>query len=118
MSGCPPLSYVTDDRDLPEAEQMALFIQQGGNGDWYVSTVPVGQRPMNGVRLCTSGGASSACPGLTVGIAAAYRAMAAAAAGERVNRPSYIELEEEVRAWREHYPEQEFDDFGIVPKER
>ena len=69
------LRYVTDDRDRPNDEQMALFIFQGGNGDWYVSVGQKDSYPCTGVRLCTSGGASSECPGLTAAIADAYRAI-------------------------------------------
>ena len=70
-----PRRYLTDDRDN-EKPRSELVIFQGGNGDWYVGVGEEGTWPMhNFVRLCTSGGASSACPGLTLAIAAAYRAM-------------------------------------------
>lgn len=73
-----PVRYLTDDRDLPPEEQNELEIMPGENGDWYVSVVPRGQGSLGrGVRLCTSGGASTRCPGLTVAIAEAYRAMVA-----------------------------------------
>ena len=66
--------YLTDDRD--EKRRNELVIQQGGNGDWYVSVVPEGTGTIGrGVRLCTSGGASISCPGLTVAISQAYRAI-------------------------------------------
>lgn len=66
--------YLTDDRDEKHRNELIIF--QGGNGDWYVGVGEEGTWPMrNFVRLCTSGGASSACPGLTRAIAAAYRAM-------------------------------------------
>lgn len=68
--------FLTDDRD--EAGRMELVIQQGGNGDWYVSVVPEGQAATRGVRVCTSGGASAAAPGLTRAIASAFRALAEA----------------------------------------
>ena len=70
-----PVRYLTDDRDIRDRNE--LVIMQGDNGDWYVSVVPEGQGCIGkGVRLCTSGGASSRCPGLTVAIAQAYRAIA------------------------------------------
>jgi len=66
--------YVTDDRD--EQHRNELVIDQGGNGDWYVSVVSEGEGTIGrAVRICTSGGASSRCPGLTKAIADAYRAM-------------------------------------------
>lgn len=70
-----PLGYVTDDRDLASDRQRIVWIQQGGNGDFYVSTTGIRERPMHGVRLCTSGGASSRMGGLVRGVADAYRAM-------------------------------------------
>ena len=76
-----PVRYLTDDRDLRDRNE--LVIMQGDNGDWYVSVVPEGEGCIGkGVRLCTSGGASSRCPGLTVAIAQAYRAIAANAGTE------------------------------------
>lgn len=75
--------YLTDDRDLPLEDQRALVIFPGGNGDWYVQVTPHHGRGMDGVRICTSGGASSACPGLPNAIAEAYRCMKAAADGVR-----------------------------------
>ena len=93
--------YLTDDRDLPLEDQRSLVIFPGGNGDWYVQVAPHHGRTTEGVRLCTSGGASSHCPGLTVDIAEAYRAMLAAQNGEkRKPKPSYSDLELEVAAWR------------------
>lgn len=66
--------YLTDDRD--ERNRNELIIFQGGNGDWYVGVVPEGEMWIGRtVRICTSGGAASACPGLPSAIAAAYRAM-------------------------------------------
>lgn len=69
-----PLSYVTDDRDEKSPHELKIFL--GGNGDWYVSVLPKGHRVGPAVRLCTSGGASSAAPGLTNAIADAYSALA------------------------------------------
>lgn len=65
--------YLTDDRDLPEEDQRALVIFPGGNGDWYVQVTGANGMGWDGVRLCTSGGASTKVPGLTSAIAEAYR---------------------------------------------
>lgn len=78
------VEYLTDDRDLPEDEQMKLVILFGNNGDWYVSVVPKNQRVLHGVRISTSGGASFRVPGLGVAIAGAFRAIASARPGEGV----------------------------------
>lgn len=106
MSRLPALHYVTDDRDKDQEDQHSLVILAGGNGDWYVAVGDAQGRAHNFVRLCTSGGASSHCPGLTVAIAEAYRAMQAAQRGDRRNDPSYADLLEEVKAWRACYPKQ------------
>ncbi len=67
--------YLTDDRDYEKRNE--LVIQIGGNGDWYVSVVPEGQGCAGrGVRICTSGGASSHVPGLCPAIADVFRAIA------------------------------------------
>lgn len=105
--------YITDDRDLPEEEQRALVIFQGGNGDWYVQVAPRRGITTQGVRLCTSGGASSHCPGLTNAIADAYRAIKVAEKGAPP-RPTYSELEEELVAWRTRFPSYHFDGFDLV----
>lgn len=69
--------YLSDDRDSRHRNE--LVFQFGGNGDWYVATVPEGQGTIGkGVRLSTSGGASFAAPGLTTGIAKAFQALAKA----------------------------------------
>lgn len=66
--------YLTDDRDKTERNELAIF--QGGNGDWYVGVVPEGEMGIGRfVRLCTSGGASSRCPGLTTAIGYVYDAL-------------------------------------------
>jgi len=103
--------YLTDDRDLPEEDQRTLVIFHGGNGDWYVQVAPAHGRTMEGVRICTSGGASTRCPGLGVAIADAYRAMQAAKNGERVLVRSRDELEEELAVWRSRFPGLEYQ-FG------
>ncbi|MBI4132656.1 MAG: hypothetical protein HY473_00955 [Candidatus Sungbacteria bacterium] len=67
--------YLTDDRD--ERNRNELVILLGGNGDWYVAVVPEGEGTIGrAVRICTSGGASAAAPGLGVAIANAFRALA------------------------------------------
>jgi len=66
--------YLTDDRD--ETQRNELVILAGDNGDWYVAVVPEGTGTMGkAVRICTSGGAASSCPGLPVAIARAFRAI-------------------------------------------
>jgi hypothetical protein len=65
--------YLTDDRDADKPYE--LVIRFGGNGDWYVSVVPQGEKAFHGVRISTSGGASHAAPGLTLAIAQAYNAI-------------------------------------------
>jgi len=74
--------YLTDDRD--SSRRLELVIGWGNNGDWYVVTVPEGERSMRAVRLCTSGGASSAVPGLTVLVADMFRKLARAAGEENI----------------------------------
>lgn len=99
--------YLTDDRDLPEDQLRTLVIFRGGNGDWYVQVAGANGRATEGVRLCTSGGASSQAPGLTVAIAEAYRAIKAAGTG--VPAPATrVELQEEVDAWRAEFPNHRF----------
>lgn len=71
------MRYLTDDRD--ERNPNEIIITQGGNGDWYVATAPKGQGALGkAVRICTSGGASTRCPGLAPAIANAFRAIAKA----------------------------------------
>jgi hypothetical protein len=106
--------YLTDDRDLPDDELRTLVIFQGGNGDWYVQVANKEGRSTEGVRLCTSGGASSQVPGLTVAIATAYRAIMAAQRGEPPP-PSRYELEDEVRAWRAAFPDHHYE-FGAIDR--
>lgn len=66
--------YLTDDRDLPEQYELVIFA--GGNGDWYISVVPKGEVSVRAVRICPSGGAAAAVPGLPTAIADAFRALA------------------------------------------
>lgn len=73
--GVREVRYLTDDRDLEEPHE--LMIRFGGNGDWYVSVLPKGHRIGPAVRLCTSGGASRAAPGLCGAIADAFAILAA-----------------------------------------
>lgn len=69
--------YVTDDRgSCRGSRENELVIEIGGNGDWYVSVVSKGSGTLGrGVRICTSGGAASRCPGLPSAIADAFRAI-------------------------------------------
>jgi hypothetical protein len=71
-----PLGYLTDDRDVAIEKQRVLWIAQGPNGDWYVTTTERWNRPSYAARICTSGGAAARVPPLVRGIADAYRAMA------------------------------------------
>lgn len=109
-------TYKTDDRDYPIEDQMALTIIAGGNGDWYVSTHPVGQVSIHAVRICTSGGASSQCPRLGIAIAEAFSAIKNAELKKPLAEypPSYVELLAEVQAWRSKYTNQEFDQFNSI----
>lgn len=107
--------YLTDDRDHDAEDLRSLVILLGGNGDWYVQVAGANGRTSEGVRICTSGGASTHCPGLGPAIAAAYRAMRANAEGLPAPQ-STADLEEEVRAWRDRFPKLVFDRFEIVSK--
>lgn len=83
-----PLAYLCDDRGEAPHE---IVIAQGGNQDWYVSVMPQGDRFTEAcVRLCTSGGASSAVPGLTIGIAKSYRALWEAVGGAREESAPFV----------------------------
>ena len=67
--------YLSDDRDEEKPNELVIFF--GGNGDWYVGVAPQGEGTIGrGVRICTSGGAASAVPGLGIAIANAFRALA------------------------------------------
>lgn len=110
--------YVTDDRDYPPEDQRALVISMGGNGDLYVQVTGLNGRSTEGVRLCTSGGASTNVPGLTGAIAEAYRCMKASQEGEKrlpMMRESYVRMQAELAAWRTRYPNLKFQDevFGF-----
>lgn len=112
-------TFQTDNRDLPIEEQMALTIIAGGNGDWYVSTHPVGQVSLHAVRICTSGGAVTNCPRLGIAISEAFEAIKNAEQKKplREYEPTYNDLLEEVQAWRSKYPQQNFDGiFSIIEK--
>lgn len=102
--------YLTDDRDHAPEDQRTLVIFPGGNGDWYVQVAGANGIATDGVRLCTSGGASTQCPGLTTGIAMAYSAMMSAQRGEQLEaQPSYDDLAREVAAWRSKASKYEYD---------
>lgn len=77
--------YLTDDRDSRRRNE--LVITRGRNGDLYVAVVPEGEGTINrGVRLCTSGGASFAAPGLTVSINNAFEAIVKAPEREGITK--------------------------------
>ena len=111
--------YLTDDRDLLEEDLRALVIFHGGNGDWYVQVTPAHGRSVEGVRICTSGGASTNCPGLGPAIAEAFRAIMAAQNGNKYNPlPSREEMQAELNAWHQRFPDMKFDGFfDIVESE-
>lgn len=113
------VTYRTDDRDLPEEDQRVLVIFPGGNGDWYVQVAPLHGRTMDGVRICTSGGAASHCPGLAPAIAKAYRAMQAAQRGETPPALSMMDMEAELEAWRKRFPDHAYrpEDDSVAPRE-
>ena len=68
------IRYLTDDRDKKRRNE--LVITKGDNGDWYVAVAPEGEGIIGrGVRICTSGGASTRVPGLGPAIADAFRAL-------------------------------------------
>jgi len=74
MTEITEVRYLTDDRD--EKRRNELVITLGGNGDWYVAVVPEGEGTIGrGVRICTSGGASTIAHGLAPAIANAFRAL-------------------------------------------
>lgn len=108
--------FVTDDRDKPEDERMSLRIIQGGNQDWYVSVAPMNEGAINGVRICTSGGAITSHPGLVSAIADAYTALHNAKHGIREHLPSRQELNDELEAWRRKFPGYEFDGLSLREK--
>lgn len=111
--------YLTDDRDYPVEDQCELVIFSGGNGDWYVQVTPVGSHSMHAVRLCTSGGASNAAPGLTNAIAEAYRCIKFSNENRRPSMSeSYDQLKEEVAAWRAANPSKKYHPLdGVVDSE-
>lgn len=67
------IRYLTDDRDKPVGERNELVIQQGANGDIYVTTVTEGETPSSGVRLSTSGGASFRVNNLVMGLLESFQ---------------------------------------------
>ena len=78
MDNINEVRYLTDDRDEKQRNELAIIL--GGNGDWYVAVVPEGEKTAGrAVRICTSGGASRAVPGLGPAIADGFRALIAAA---------------------------------------
>ena len=107
--------YLTDDRDLPEDELRALVIFPGGNGDWYVQVTPAHGRSMEGVRICTSGGAATRCPGLPLALAAAYRALRQLEATP--TDPDGHGRWDELAAWRARFPDLRYVHGQLVPVE-
>jgi len=83
MKDIKEVRYLTDDRDNKN-NLNELIIQIGGNGDWYIAVVPKGQGAIGrAVRICTSGGASSAVPWLGPAIADAFCALVHAGHGTK-----------------------------------
>ena len=66
--------YLTDDRDVHPRHELVL--SHAPNGDWYIMVVPEGDRLGPTVRFCTSGGASTHVPGLTVLVAKMFQLLA------------------------------------------
>ena len=111
--------FITDDRDKPLEEQLSLRIMHGGNGDWYVSIAPVNRVAVNGVRICTSGGASRTVPGLTAAISDAYTAIINAEQGNQTQIPeSRRDMEEELAAWRSKFDNYVFDGLYLCEKKK
>lgn len=65
--------YLTDDRDTRERHE--LVIRHAPNGDFYIGSVPEGQPMTTGVRICTSGGASSRNPRLAKAVFEIFQAL-------------------------------------------
>lgn len=65
--------YLTDDRD--GRDRYELVIMHAPNGDYYIGSVREGSAFTTGVRICTSGGASSRRPALTRAIFEAFQAL-------------------------------------------
>lgn len=64
--------YVTDDVDQ-EPNPMAMHLDQGPNGDWYLSIMPDGDRfTRHCVRITTSG---NRCPDMPQAVHGLYQAM-------------------------------------------
>ena len=77
----------------------------------------MGRAAINGIRICSSGGASKAHLGLTAAIAEAYTAIKNADLGLQVKQPaSRREMEEELEAWRSKFPNFEFDGLQLCEK--
>lgn len=52
MSFEEPREYLSDDRDISPYK---LVVSMGGNGDWYISVLPIGHRIGPTVRITTHG---------------------------------------------------------------
>jgi len=97
--------YLTDDRD--QERRQVLHITLGGNGDFYVATTDEGLNPVRGVRICTSGGAASAVPGLGVAIAQAFLALLKAARPPKLTPPRFVNVAIDLENDEENYVELE-----------
>jgi hypothetical protein len=65
--------YLTDDRD--QNNRFELVVMHAPNGDYYIGSVPEGSVFTTGVRICTSGGASSKNPKLARAIYEVFQAL-------------------------------------------
>ncbi len=74
--------YMSDDVDI---EPNRLRLDQGGNGDWYLTILKPGERMGVAVRITTSGTRSSA-PDMPRAVFDLYRAMGGERLGEEHDR--------------------------------
>lgn len=66
--------YLTDDRDQERRHELVIF--WAPNGDFYIGSVPEGEFMVRqGVRICTSGGASSRNPKLVKAVRDLFEAL-------------------------------------------
>lgn len=79
--------YLTDDRHTVSRPH-ELVVMWAPNGDYYIGSAPEGQHMMwQGVRICTSGGASSRNPPLMKAVAAIFQALGGWTEDELKDRP-------------------------------
>lgn len=69
-----PRRYRSDDRDLEDHDLDLVVLPPDGNGDWYVSVLPHGDKIGPTVRVTTSG-TPNGQHGVCVAVARLYRAM-------------------------------------------